>query len=111
MADDLLEDLAGALEAGKLQGSHDHVARVPLVLDTEGKRNVNGIAQRARRDAEREQQRAARRMAGRNGDGGDGVGYAFGVFAFETAWGAGGAGEQTAGAEGKGSASEEAAAG
>jgi hypothetical protein len=85
MADDLLDDLAGALAAGKLDGKHDHVARVPLVLDEEGERNVFAIAQRARREAEREQGRAADRMSARDGHDGEGAGYAFAVFAFERA--------------------------
>lgn len=84
MADDLLDDLAGALEAGGMDGKHDHVARVPLVLDRKGERAVLAIAQRARRDAEREQRKAAERMADR--DGGDGTDYVFAVFAFEVAW-------------------------
>lgn len=84
IADDLLDDLAGAVEAGKLNGKHDHVARIPLALDEEGRRNVLAISQRARRDAEREQQKAADRMAAR--DSGDGTDYVFAVFAFEVSW-------------------------
>lgn len=108
MADDLLDDLARALEAGKLGGKDDHVTRVPLNLDQEGERNVSAIAQRAKQEAEDEQQKAADRMAagdagaaGAAGDGGDGTGYVFGVFAFEVAWDAPNVDEPSEGTEGE----------
>lgn len=86
-ASDLFNDLGEALEAGKLSGSHDHIARIPLVLDAEGKRNVKAIAERATREAEEEQHAASKRMAKANGDGGGkAIGYTFGALAFETAW-------------------------
>lgn len=84
-ASDLFNDLAAALQAGKLQGAHDHITRAPLVLDPEGKRNVMAIAQRATKEVESEQQAAAKRMRKANG-GGDPVGYTFALLAFEAAW-------------------------
>ena len=85
-ASDLFEDLAGALKAGKLQGSQDHVSRTPLVLDPEGRRNVKAIAERAASEVEDEQQAAAQRMQKADGDGGRAAGYTFAVLAFEAAW-------------------------
>lgn len=86
LASDLFNDLADALKAGKLQGAHDHIARTPLVLDTEGQRNVKAIAGRATREVEDEQRAAATRMAKANGNGGKAVGYTFALLAFEAAW-------------------------
>ncbi len=85
-ASDLFDDLAGALKAGKLQGTHDHITRAPLVLDQEGERNVLAIAQWASKEVEAEQQAATRRMAKANGDGAEAVGYTFALLAFEAAW-------------------------
>lgn len=99
LANDLLDDLARAVEAGTLDGKHDHVARVPLVLDEEGRDNVLAISQRASRDAEREQQKAADRMAASGGD--DGRGYVFAVFAFDVSWDAPDAAEPAEGTEGR----------
>lgn len=84
LADDLLDDLARAVEAGKLDGKQDHVGRAPLVLDEEGRRNVLAISERAKRDAEREQQKATDRMAASDDE--DGRDYVFAVFAFEVSW-------------------------
>lgn len=86
LASDLFNDLADALKAGKLQGSHDHIARTPLVLDTEGQRKVKAIAKRATKEVEVEQRATAKRMEKANGDGGKAVGYTFALLAFETAW-------------------------
>jgi DNA-binding transcriptional ArsR family regulator len=86
LASDLFNDLADALKAGKLQGAHDHIARTPLVLDTEGQRNVKAIAERATKEVEDEQHAAAARMAKANGNGGKAVGYTFALLAFEAAW-------------------------
>lgn len=86
LANDLLDDLARAVEAGKLNGKHDHVARVPLALDEEGRRNVLAISRQAKRDAEREQRKAADRMAAHDGGERDGRDYVFAVFAFEVSW-------------------------
>lgn len=99
LADDLLDDLARAVEAGKLNGKHDHVGRAPLVLDEEGRRKVLAISQRAKRDAEREQQKAADRMAASDGE--DGRDYVFAVFAFEVSWDAPDVAEPAKGAEGR----------
>ncbi len=85
-ASDLFNDLAHALKAGKLQGEHDQIIRIPLALDVEGKRNMKAIAQRATREVEREQGAATKRMAKANGDGGEVVGYTFALLAFEAAW-------------------------
>jgi DNA-binding transcriptional ArsR family regulator len=85
-ANDLFSDLAEALEAGKLQGPHDHIARTPLVLDAEGAHNVKAIAERATKEVEDEQRKAAKRMAKANGDGGKATGYTFALLAFEAAW-------------------------
>jgi hypothetical protein len=85
-ASDLFNDLAEALEAGKLQGPHDHITRAPLVLDAQGLRNVKAIAERATGEVENEQQAAAGRMAKTNGDGGGATGYTFALLAFEAAW-------------------------
>ena len=86
LASDLSNDLVNALKAGKLQGKHDHIARTPLVLDTEGQRNVKAIAERATKEVEDEQRAAAIRMAKTHGNGGEAVGYTFALLAFETAW-------------------------
>jgi len=86
-ASDLFNDLTEALKAGKLQGSHDHIIRTPLVLDPEGRRNVVAIAQWATKEVEDEQQAAAKRMREANGDGGEAAGYTFALLAFEAAWG------------------------
>lgn len=85
-ASELFNDLAGALEAGKLQGSHDHVARIPLVLDAEGRRKAKAIAERATKEVEEEQRAASERMATANGNGGEAISYTFGMLAFEAAW-------------------------
>ena len=85
-ASDLFNDLAGALKAGKLQGTHDHIVRNPLVLDAEGRRNMKAIAERATREVEKEQQATARRMRKANGDSGEPTGYTFALLAFEAAW-------------------------
>ncbi len=85
-ASDLFNDLAGALKAGKLQGTHDHITRAPLVLDPEGRRNVSAIAQWASKEVEAEQGAVAKRMAKANGDGGEAIGYTFALLAFEAAW-------------------------
>lgn len=85
-ASDLFNDLVEALEAGKLQGAHDHVARTPLVLDAQGQRNVKAIAERATEEVENEQQATAKRTEKANGDGGRMAGYTFALLAFEAAW-------------------------
>jgi hypothetical protein len=85
-ASDLFNDLTEALKAGKLQGTHDHITRSPLVLDAEGQRNVKAIAERATKEAEDEQRSAAKRMEKANGDGGTATGYTFALLAFEAAW-------------------------
>jgi len=85
-ANDLFNDLAAALKAGKLQGKHDHIARTPLILDGEGQRKVKAIAERATREIEDEQQATAKRLAGANGSGGETAGYVFALLAFEAAW-------------------------
>jgi hypothetical protein len=85
-ANDLFNDLAEALKAGKLQGPHDHIARTPLVLDVEGQRSVKAIAERATKDVEREQRAAAKRIARANGDGDKASGCTFALLAFEAAW-------------------------
>jgi hypothetical protein len=86
LASDLFNDLGEALEAGKLQGSHDHIARIPLVLDTEGQRKVGAIAERATKEVEDEQRAASERMAKANGDGDRAIPYTFGMLAFDAAW-------------------------
>lgn len=85
-ASDLFNDLAEALKAGKLQGARDHITRTPLVLDTEGERNVKAIAERATKEVENEQRATAKRMKKANGDGGNVTGCTFALLAFETAW-------------------------
>jgi hypothetical protein len=85
-ASDLFNDLTEALKAGKLQGTHDHITRSPLVLDPEGQRNVKAIAERATKDAEDEQRSAAKRMEKANGDGDKATGHTFALLAFEAAW-------------------------
>lgn len=85
-ASDLFNDLADALKAGKLQGAHDHITRIPLALDAKGQRNVKAIAERATKEVEKEQQAVANRMAKANGNGGNVTGYTFGLLAFEAAW-------------------------
>jgi DNA-binding transcriptional ArsR family regulator len=84
-ANDLFNDLADALKAGKLQGTHDYIIRTPLVLDAEGQRNVKAIAERATKEVENEQQAAAKRMEKANGDG-KATGCTFALLAFEAAW-------------------------
>lgn len=85
-ASDLFNDLADALQAGKLQGKNDHIIRTPLVLDPEGEHNVKAIAECATKEVEDEQQAAAKRMEKANGDGGKTTGYTFALLAFEAAW-------------------------
>lgn len=86
LASDLFDDMAHAVKAGKLQGAQDHVARLPLVLDAIGKRNVRAIAERATKEAEEEQGAAARRMAEASNPPRKATGYIFGLLAFEAAW-------------------------
>jgi DNA-binding transcriptional ArsR family regulator len=86
-ASDLFDDLAGALKAGKLQGTHDHIVRTPLVLDAEGQRKVKSIAQQASREVEDEQLESARRVEKANGDGGGVAILTFALLAFEVACG------------------------
>jgi hypothetical protein len=83
-ANDLFNDLAEALKAGKLQGEHDHISRTPLRLDAEGQRNVKAIAERAIKEVEGEQQAAARRIR-KAGEGEKATGYIFALLAFEAA--------------------------
>jgi DNA-binding transcriptional ArsR family regulator len=85
-ASDLFNDLAEALKAGKLQGTHDHIIRTPLVLDAEGQHNVWAIAERATKEVEDEQRATAKRREKANGDGGEVVGCTFALLAFEAAW-------------------------
>jgi hypothetical protein len=86
-ASDLFDDLAGALEAGRLQGAHDDIVRIPLVLDADGARKVTEIAKRAIEEVEDQQRAAAERIERANGDGGGGaVRYIFALLAFEAAW-------------------------
>ena len=85
-ASDLFNDLADALKAGKLQGRHDLISRTPVVLDEEGKRNVQAIAERATREVEDEQDATAKRIKKANGSGGKLVGCTFALLAFEAAW-------------------------
>ncbi|HET9163905.1 MAG TPA: winged helix-turn-helix domain-containing protein [Solirubrobacterales bacterium] len=84
-ASDLFNDLAEALQAGKLQGPHDHINRTPLVLDAEGQKNVRAIAERATKEVENEQRATAKRREKADGDG-EVVGYTFALLAFEAAW-------------------------
>jgi hypothetical protein len=84
-ASDLFNDVAESLKAGKLQGVHDHIARTPLVLDSEGRSNVQAIARRATEEVEAEQAAAAGRMAKATGNG-RAHGWTFAVLAFEAAW-------------------------
>lgn len=86
-ASDLFNDLAGALKAGKLEGAHDHIIRTPLVLDSEGQRNLKKIAERATREVEKEQGASVQRMAKSGGDGDRAVACTFALLAFEAAWG------------------------
>lgn len=85
-ASDLFNDISEAVKAGKLQGTHDHITRTPLVLDTRGQRKLKAIAERANKEAEDEQRAAAKRMAKGNGDGPKVTGVTFGLLAFEAAW-------------------------
>jgi hypothetical protein len=85
-ASDLFNDLAEALKAGKLQGAHDHIVRIPLALDAEGKRNVKAIARRTIEKIENEQRAAAERMAKENGEGSEVTGHTFALLTFEAAW-------------------------
>jgi DNA-binding transcriptional ArsR family regulator len=84
LANDLLEDLAGALKAGKLQGADDHLSRTPLMLDAPGRRMVKQIAERASKDVEKVQREVAKRRA--EADGNDLLAYVFALFAFEPDW-------------------------
>lgn len=110
MASDLFNDLAAAVKAGKLQGDADHLARLPLALDEEGRRNVYVIAQRANGEVEAEQGKASARMARRNGHG-KVLAYVFAVCAFEATWSLASPDELAEGTLGAGAAPEEAAAG
>jgi uncharacterized protein involved in type VI secretion and phage assembly len=85
-ASDLFNDLTEALKAGKLQGTHDHIARTPLVLDAEGQRNVKAIAKRATREVEDEQRAAAQRLEKASSNGDKATGCTFALLAFEAAW-------------------------
>lgn len=86
MANDLFEDLAGALKGGKLRGDHDHIVRTPLALDAEGARRVKAIARRATKEVEDEQRAVGARIAKANGDAGRVRGHTFAMLSFETAW-------------------------
>lgn len=81
-ASDLFNDLADALQAGKLQGVDDRIIRTPLALDAEGRRNVRGIAERATKEVEDEQRAVARRV---QDQGGELTSYTFALLAFEAA--------------------------
>lgn len=85
MANDLFNDIAGALEAGKLDGTHDHLSRTLLVLDKTGRRKVKAIAERAAEAIEKEQSKAAERMEKADGDSEEASLHTFAVFAFEAA--------------------------
>jgi DNA-binding transcriptional ArsR family regulator len=85
-ASDLFNDLADALNAGKLQGAHDHIIRTPLLLDAKGERNVKAIAERATKEIENEQRETGKRIAKTDGKGGGVTAYTFALLAFEAAW-------------------------
>ncbi|HWM63448.1 MAG TPA: winged helix-turn-helix domain-containing protein [Solirubrobacterales bacterium] len=85
-ASDLFNDLTAALNAGKLQGTHDHITRTALVLDTEGQRNVKAIAEQATQEVEEEQCASAERMEEATGNRGKAAGYTFALVGFEAAW-------------------------
>lgn len=85
-ASDLFNDLADALNAGKLQGAHDHIIRTPLLLDAKGERSVKAIAERATREIENEQREVGNRITKANGAGGGVTAYTFALLAFEAAW-------------------------
>lgn len=84
-ASDLFDDLAEAVQAGKLKGDEDHISRTPLVLDAEGKGNVKAIAKRASKEVEGEQQAAAKRMRKAKSKANP-IGYIFAILGFEAAW-------------------------
>lgn len=81
LASDLFNDLADALTAKKLTEAGSHICRMPLVLDAEGRRNVEAMAERFTKGVEDEQRASAARMA--NGSGSGVTGYTVGVLAFE----------------------------
>jgi len=85
-ASDLFNDLAEALGAGKLQGAHDQITRIPLTLDVEGQSKVQSIAQRATKEVEDERRAAAKRVEKAGGAGSKPAGCTFAVLAFEAAW-------------------------
>jgi hypothetical protein len=110
-ASDLFDDLTDALKAGKLQGAEDHISRMPLVLDAEGRRKAKAIAERATKEVEDEQRATAKRMKKANGDGGEASGYTFALLAFEAAWGPADRGALAGQAEGTAAAAANGASG
>lgn len=86
MANDLFEDLAKALKAGKLQGGTDYITRTPLVLDEQGRDKVRAIAERAAGEVDAEQRASATRMAKTNGGGSEAIAYTFALLAFEAVY-------------------------
>jgi len=83
LASDLFNDLADALTAKKLAEADNHICRMPLVLDAEGRKNVEAIAGRFTNEVEDEQRASAARAAKANGNAADIKGYTVGVLAFE----------------------------
>jgi DNA-binding transcriptional ArsR family regulator len=83
LASDLFNDLADALTAKKLTEADSHICRMPLVLDAEGQKNVEALAERFTKEVEDEQRASAARAAKANGGVAGVMGYTVGVLAFE----------------------------
>lgn len=83
LASDLFNDLADALSAKKLTEADSHICRMPLVLDAEGRKNVEAMAERFTKEVEDEQRMSATRAAKANGNAAGVKGYTVGVLAFE----------------------------
>lgn len=82
LASDLFDDLADALTAENLTKADSHISRMPLVLDAEGQKNLEAIAQRVTDEVEDEQRASVARVA-KAKDAVEVKGYTFGLLAFE----------------------------
>ncbi len=82
LASDLFNDLADALTAKKLTKASSHICRMP-VLDAEGQKNVEAMAERFTKEVEDEQRASAARATKANKSATGIKGYTVGVLAFE----------------------------
>lgn len=83
LASDLFDDLADAVDAQKLTEADSHINRILLLLDAEGRENVNAIVKRVAEEIEKEQRASASRVTKAKGEAVVVMPYTVGMLAFE----------------------------